>query len=129
MLITLEPHGIIGSNIAYSYILTLYGITFCINVAKQSKNVKVRHKLIKIRHARIQKGIGGPTPPPLKIHKNIGVLNNTGLDPLKNHKATKPAFNFGPLSACQRNAISMAVRWRADDGPLIVTFAWIVFPL
>ena len=32
------------------------------------------------------------------------------------------AFNFGPLSARQRNAISMAFRWRAEDGPLIVVF-------
>ena len=49
-------------------------------------------------------GTGG-LDPPLENHKNIGFLSNTGLDPLKNHKATKPAFNFGPLSACQRNAI------------------------
>ena len=28
-------------------------------------------------------GIGDPDPtPPLKIHKNIGSLSNTGLDPL-----------------------------------------------
>ena len=27
------------------------------------------------------------------------------LDPLENHKATKPAFNVGPSSARQRNAI------------------------
>ena len=32
---------------------------------------------------------------PLKIHKNIGFLCNTGPDPQKNHKATKPAFNVG----------------------------------
>ena len=25
----------------------------------------------------------------------------------------------GPSSACQRNAISMAIRWRADDGPTL----------
>ena len=48
---------------------------------------------------------GGPDPPPLKNHKNIGFLSNTGPDPLKNHKATKPAFNVGPSSARQRNAI------------------------
>ena len=42
---------------------------------------------------------------PLKIHKNIGFLNNTGPDPLQFHKATKPAFNVGPSSARQRNAI------------------------
>ena len=34
-------------------------------------------------------GTGGPDPPPLKNHKNIGFLSNTGPDPLKNHKATK----------------------------------------
>ena len=26
-------------------------------------------------------------------------------DPLENHKATRPAFNAGPVSALQRNAI------------------------
>ena len=49
----------------------------------------------------------------LQNHKYIGYLCNTGLDPLKNHKATKPAFNVGPSSARQRNAF----RWLADDGP------------
>ena len=48
---------------------------------------------------------------PLKNHKNIGFSSNTGPDPLKNRKATKPAFIVGPSSARQRNA---------DDGPLIV---------
>ena len=37
------------------------------------------------------------------------------------HKATQPAFNVGPSSAGQRNAI-YAFRWRADDGPFIVIF-------
>ena len=56
-------------------------------------------------HGRIQRrGAGGPTPPPLKNHKNIGFPSNTGPDPLKNQKATKPAFNVGPSSARQRNA-------------------------
>ena len=49
------------------------------------------------------KGVGTP----LKNHKNIGFLSNTGPDPL-NHKATKPAFNVGPLAVRQRNVISMA---------------------
>ena len=45
----------------------------------------------------------GPDPPPtLKHHKNIVFLCNTGPDPLKNHKATKPAFNVGPASARQK---------------------------
>ena len=46
-----------------------------------------------------------PLPPHAENHKNIGYLCNTGPDPLKNHKATKPAFNVRPSSACQRSAI------------------------
>ena len=57
-----------------------------------------------------------------KKSQNIGLLSNTGLDPLKNHKATKPAFNVGPSSARQRTAITMAFRWRAEDGQFIVIF-------
>ena len=72
---------------------------------------------------RIQRGGGGRGPdPPLKNHKNIGFLSNSGPDPQKNFEATEPAFNVGPSSARQRNAILMAFRWRADDGPLIVVF-------
>ena len=63
---------------------------------------------------------------PLKNHKNIGLVSNTGLDPLSNHKANKPAFNVGPPLALQQNAIYMALRWRADDGPLTVVFkSWL----
>ena len=40
-------------------------------------------------------GTGGPNPN-LKNNKNIGFLSNTGPEPLKNHKATKPAFNVWP---------------------------------
>ena len=53
---------------------------------------------------RIQSG-GQGVRTPRKNHKNLGFLSNTGPDLLKNHKATKPAFNVGPLSARQRNAI------------------------
>ena len=50
--------------------------------------------------------VGAVCPdPPLKNHKNLGFLSNTGPDPLKNHKATKPEFNVGPSSARHRNAI------------------------
>ena len=40
---------------------------------------------------------------------------------------TQPAYRLGPLSARQRNAIRMAFRWRADNGPfltclLVVTY-------
>ena len=60
-------------------------------------------------------GGGAGSVPSLKNQKNIVFLCNTGLDLLKNHKATKPAFNVGPSLARQRNAI-MAFCWRTDDG-------------
>ena len=64
-------------------------------------------------------GTGGPDPPtPLKNHKNIGFLSNTGQDSLKNHKATEPAFNVGPSSARQRNAI----KWRFAGGLMMARF-------
>ena len=68
-----------------------------------------------VMHARIQRGAGGPDP--LKIHKSIGIFCNTGPDPLKKLKATRPAFKVRPTSARQRNA-----KWRADDGPLKAVF-------
>ena len=64
--------------------------------------------------------LSGPTS--LKYHKNIGFLSNSGPDPLKNYEATEPAFNVGPSSVRQRNAILMAFRWWAVDGPLTVVF-------
>ena len=68
-------------------------------------------------------GTVGPDPPPhLKNRKNKGFLRNTGPDPLKNYKATKPAFNGVPASARQRNTNLMAFRWRADGGLILVVF-------
>ena len=72
--------------------------------------------------SRGEGGGGRGSGPPLKNHKNIGLHSNTGLNPLKKYKATKPAFNVGPSSARQRNAIKMTFRWRADVGPHIVVF-------
>ena len=43
---------------------------------------------------------GVRTPPPEKS-QNYRVLFHTAADPLKNHKATKPAFNAGPSLARQ----------------------------
>ena len=58
-------------------------------------------------HARIQSGgTGGPDQ---ANHKNIGFVSNTGPDPLKNHKATKPAFNVEPSSARQRKTYKYGV--------------------
>ena len=63
-------------------------------------------------------GTGGPDPPPSKRSQKIGFLSNTGPDPLKNRKATWPEFDIRPLLRRQRNAI----RWKADDGTLLVVF-------
>ena len=52
----------------------------------------------------------------------IGFPSNTGPDPLKNRKATRPEFNVRPSSGRRRNAIKMAFCQRADDGPLSVVF-------
>ena len=50
-------------------------------------------------------GRGSGPHPLLKNYKNIGFLSNTGPDHLRNHKATKAAFNVGKSSASQQNAI------------------------
>ena len=68
-------------------------------------------------------GQGIRTPPPLKNHKNIEFLSNTGPDPLKFSKLPNE-------SSIQRWAIIgtptkrhlKAFRWRAYDGPLLVIF-------
>ena len=49
-------------------------------------------------------GTGGPDPHPPEKSQKYRYLS-TGPDPLKHHKANKPAFNVGPTSARQRNAI------------------------
>ena len=56
----------------------------------------------------------GVCPPPLQ---KLGVLSNTGPGPLKNQKATKPAFNVRPSLARQRNTLWMVFSWRANNGP------------
>ena len=52
-------------------------------------------------------GDRGSDPHPLVNDKNIGflILRNTGSDPLKNHKATKLAYNVGSSMARQQKII------------------------
>ena len=63
-------------------------------------------------------GARGPDPR-LKNHKGFGFLSNTSPDPLKNHKATKPAFNVGnghwPAS-------KTPLKWRFVAGLMIAHF-------
>ena len=60
-------------------------------------------------------GVRSPPHPSLKNHKNLGFLAIQVWVPLKNNKATKPAFNVGPSSARQKNAI----KWRFAGGPMM----------
>ena len=73
-----------------------------------------------VLHTLIQRGgvrrLSGT--PPLKNHKNIGFLSNTGPDPLKNHKTAKPAFNNGP-----------PFKWRFTGGPMMTRNQWYLNPL
>ena len=57
-------------------------------------------------------GWGDRVSGPPKKHKNLGFLSNTGPDPLKNHKATKPAFNIGPPAKRHLNGVSLAMMAR-----------------
>ena len=54
---------------------------------------------------------------PLKNHKNIGFPSNIDPDPLKIKKATKPAFNGGPLARQAKR-----LQRRFADGPMVVHF-------
>ena len=50
----------------------------------------------RIAHARIQRGMGQGSGPPLKNQKAIGFLSNTGPDPLKNHEVPGQHSLFDP---------------------------------
>ena len=94
-------------------------IVFAIKAAKVHKQMREQKTFLLMEGKGItwadpEGGTGG-----LKNKKNIGFLCNTGLDPLKNYKASKPAYNVGPSSTLQVTSISMAFRWRADDGPFL----------
>ena len=65
---------------------------------------------------------GGQGVLSLNNHKAIGFFSNTGPEPLKSHKATKPVFNVGPSSPWQRNTVLMAFHCWTDDCPLLVVF-------
>ena len=63
-------------------------------------------------------GVGWGSGSPLKNYKNIGFSSNTGLDPLKNHKATMLEFNDSMLGHKQ-HASKMPFKWCFDCGPMI----------
>ena len=76
-------------------------------------------------HAPIQRdgqGVRTPPPPPPEKSQNYRVSQQFCSGHPENRKAFKPAFNDRPSSSRQLNAIKIAFRWRADDGPIIVVF-------
>ena len=72
-------------------------------------------------HARIQRGDRGSGAPPLKNHKNIEFLSNTGQDPLKFSKLPSQHSTLG-YHRHASEATFKAFRLRTDDGPLLVIF-------
>ena len=67
-----------------------------------------------VRHGRIQRGGGGPDPPPLKNHKNKGFLSNTGPDPRKwqSYPASiQCQVIIGTPAKRHLNGVSLVGRW------------------
>ena len=68
------------------------------------------------------RGCGPPPPQPLKNHKNIVFISNTGLDPLENQKATKSC------SIQCRVIIGLPAK-RLSGETMITHFWWYLDPL
>ena len=64
---------------------------------------------------------GVRTPPPLKNHKNIEFLSNTGPDPLKFSRLPRQHPTLGHHRHASETPFK-SFRWWADDGPLLVIF-------
>ena len=62
---------------------------------------------------------GSGLPPPLKRHKNKGFLSNTGLDPLKNHKA---AISQHSMLGHHQPASETPFKWRFAGGPMMARY-------
>ena len=73
--------------------IEIYTCKHVVSVSFPFRSTFSHAHLLDVCHARIQMG---PDPPPPENHRNIWFPSNTGSDPLKNHKATKPAFNERP---------------------------------
>ena len=76
-----------------------------------------------MHHARIQRGggTGGPDapPPPPEISQKFRGFSNTGPDPLKNHKATKPML--GHLREHSGSVVECLTGDRGADGLSLIS--------
>ena len=75
----------------------------------------ILHFFVCWSHVWIQRNGGGEqgAQTPLKYHKSKGFLSNAGVDPLTNHKATKPASIqcwaiIGAPAICHLNGVLLA---------------------
>ena len=75
------------------------------------------------KHVRIQ-GVDGGSGPHLKNHINIGVLSNTGLDPLKITKLPSQHSMLGH----HRHASETPFKWRFAGGPIMARLNWYLDP-
>ena len=87
------------------------------SVSSMNNNLSTLYCLF--QHARIHMVVvvvvGGGGLTLVENHKNIGYLSKTGLDPLKNNKATKPAFHVEH----HRHASETTFIWRFVGGPMM----------
>ena len=93
----------------FCHLLTLFHSLIIKNIIRVLSN--------KLDHACADPEGGQGVRTPLKNHKTIGFLSNTGLDPLKNHKATKCAT----IETSMKRHL-MEFHGPADDGLLLVVF-------
>ena len=59
---------------------------------------------------------------PTEKRQKIRVSEQNWSRSPENHEATMSASNVGQSLTRQQNAINMAFRWWADDGPFIMVF-------
>ena len=72
-------------------------------------SIRVKFSGLLYINARFQRGRGAEPWEITILYGSLAILvRSRGSEPTKTRKATKSAFNVGPQSAGQRNAISMA---------------------
>ena len=101
--------GVCKQQICISSALT-YARTYALNAALTDQ--QKTNEFGQLTCADPEEGRGDMTHPP-NNHKK-GFLSNTGQDPLKNHKTTKPA-----MMGHHRPASEIPFKWRFDDGTMI----------
>ena len=73
-----------------------------------------------MRGSRVGGGGGAePLSQPLKNHKNIGLISNTGPDPKKNHKTTKPDSMWSHHGHASETTFKLRFAG-GPNGPLLV---------